>query len=74
MNYEQTGNLSNMADYLPSAVKQAAGRVGVEPISSPENLAAEAADAEELHGMLEAEVTRSLTNRLSGDTDYSADR
>ena len=74
MSYEQTGNLSNMSDYLPSAVKQAAGRAGVEPISSADNLVAEATDAQELHGMLEAELTRSLSDRLERDNDYSAER
>ena len=74
MSYEQAGNLSNMSDYLPSAVKQAAGRAGVEPISSSDNLVAEAMDAQELQGMLEAELTRSLSDRLEHDDDYSAER
>ena len=74
MSYEHTGNLSNMSDYLPSAVKQAAGRAGVEPISSSDNLVAEAADALELQGMLETEMARSLSDRLERDDDYSAER
>ncbi|KAK7475429.1 hypothetical protein BaRGS_00033310 [Batillaria attramentaria] len=44
------------------------------PISSPENLAAEAAHEEELHSMLEVEVQRSLTDRLERDDDYNAER
>lgn len=74
MSYEHTGNLSNMADYLPSTVKQAARSAGVEPISSSDNLASEAADAKELQGMLETELTRSLSDRLERDIDYTAER
>nr|KAG5690909.1 hypothetical protein BaRGS_003400 [Batillaria attramentaria] len=72
MSYES--GMSNMASYLPDALRQAAGQAGVEPISSPENLAAEAAHEEELHSMLEVEVQRSLTDRLERDDDYNAER
>ncbi|KAK7094656.1 hypothetical protein V1264_006179 [Littorina saxatilis] len=74
MSYEQAGNLSSMSDYLPQAVKQAAGRAGVEPISSADNLATEATDAQELQGLLDAELTQTLSTRLETDTDYSAER
>ncbi|PVD22317.1 hypothetical protein C0Q70_18126 [Pomacea canaliculata] len=74
MTCDRPNNLSNMADYLPTAVKRAATQAGVEPVSSVDNLAAEASDAEELQNMLEAEVQRSLANRLASDDDYSADR
>lgn len=74
MTYDQPCGMSNMSSYLPDALKQAAGQAGVEPISSQENLAREAAHEEEIHGLLEAEVQRSLTDRLEGDDDYSADR
>jgi hypothetical protein len=74
MSYEHSGNLGDMSDYLPSAVKVAARSAGVEPISSADNLVTEATDAQELQGMLEAEMTRTMSDRLERDEDYNAER
>ncbi|RUS75565.1 hypothetical protein EGW08_016690 [Elysia chlorotica] len=74
MTVEHVGEMGNMSRYLPSALRRAARAARVEPISSEENLAREAADNLDLQGALEDEVTAVLETRVTSDTDFSSER
>ncbi|GFS06680.1 large proline-rich protein BAG6 [Elysia marginata] len=74
MTVEHVGEMGSMGRYLPSALTRAARAARVEPISSEENLAQEAADNLDLQAELEQEVTAVLQSRVTSDRDFSSER
>ncbi|GFN82745.1 eukaryotic translation initiation factor 3 subunit f [Plakobranchus ocellatus] len=74
MTVEHAGEMGSMGRYLPSALTRAAQAARVEPISSEENLAREAADNLDLQAELEHEVAAVLETRITSDSDFSSER
>uniref|UniRef100_A0A0B7AYW2 Large proline-rich protein BAG6 n=1 Tax=Arion vulgaris TaxID=1028688 RepID=A0A0B7AYW2_9EUPU len=74
MTLEHAGEMGNMPLYLPASLTRAARAADVEPISSEENMAQEAADDLDLQAELEREVSRVLASRMTSDQDFSSER
>ncbi|KAH3794231.1 hypothetical protein DPMN_147762 [Dreissena polymorpha] len=71
---QKPGDLSNPAHVLPDSIRQAVAAAAVEPISSLDNLTTELASDSDLHDAFEAQLSRSLAQRLDNDTDYKSNR
>ncbi|XP_041370734.1 large proline-rich protein BAG6-like [Gigantopelta aegis] len=67
-------SLTNMSQYMPESVRRAATVVGVQPISSLENMTNEASEEGDLHNALEGEIQRVIFERLQRDSDYDSTR
>ena len=62
--------MSQMSSVIPAALEQAMASAGVEPQTSVNALAQEAASDNVLHQAFESEVCRVVTKRLARDTDF----
>ncbi|KAK6196179.1 hypothetical protein SNE40_001453 [Patella caerulea] len=69
-----SNSLANMAEYIPESIRHAAATLGVEPISSFENLTQEASTNSDLQNALNGEIDRTIVRRLEKDSDYISER
>ena len=68
--FQLMANRNLDAEAVPNALRRAATAVGVEPISSLDNLSNELADNGDIQTSFEDHVIENINERLENDTDY----
>lgn len=74
MTQDRPGDLANTSQSLTDQLSRAVRAAGVEPISSMENLRAEASTNTELQSAYEQQVNNTIAHRVAHDKDYKKDR
>lgn len=74
MTQDRPGDLANTSQSLTDQLSRAVRAAGVEPISSMENLRAEASTNTELQSAYEQQVNNTIVHRVAHDKDYKKDR
>lgn len=67
-------DLSQEGEYIPEALKRAVAAARVEPISSLENMVAEASEDSALQTAFQGQVEGMIRTRLQTDTDFSSEK
>lgn len=65
-------NITTVEEFIPESLQRAVEAVGVQPISSLENLVTEARADERLHQAFEQQMRDTITDRLSTDVAATA--